>query len=229
MHSHPHKIKSTMNTLNILIADDHEIMRDGILATLRDEGIVNQIYQAADGQEALSKCRAHSDINIILMDINMPDIDGITLTETIKDQYPDIDIIALSMLKDEQSIRKMLKAGASGYVLKSSGKVDLVQAIKNISEGEPFYSDEVTFQVMKGLHSGRPGEPTDPADNDTQLTDREIEVLQLIVEEHTNQEIADMLYISKRTVDSHRSNLLQKTNSKNTAGLVRFALKHNLG
>lgn len=214
-----------MEKINLLIVDDHQIMRDGIVSTLREREEINKIYEASNAKEAISECRSYADINVVLMDVNMPDMDGIEATSNIKDLFSDIEIIALSMLTDEESIRNMLKAGASSYVLKSAGRSDLLQAIHNIMDGKPFFSHEVTFQVMKGHTNSNIMSVKDDTDD---LTQREIEILQLIVGEYTNQEIAVKLYISKRTVDTHRTNLLQKTDSKNTAGLVRYALKNNL-
>lgn len=214
-----------MNRINILVADDHQIMREGILSLLDEVEAVNNIYEASTGREAFKKCQEHNEIDIVFLDISMPDMDGIEAAEKIKEAFPGLEIIALSMLKDDESVRKMLKAGASGYVLKNAGKNDLLKAIENIRDGKPFYSEEITFQIMKdyidsSTHASK--------NNSTDLTTREMEILQLIVEEYTNQEIAERLYISKRTVDTHRTNLLQKTNSKNTAGLVRYALKNDL-
>lgn len=214
-----------MEKQNILIADDHEVIRDGIQIALQQHDLTDNIYEAENGDEALEQCRDHANIDLVLLDISMPDMDGIEAAQQIKDQFPDVEIIALSMLNDEESIRNMLKAGASGYVLKSAGRADIIEAIEKVSQGKPFYSEEVTFKVMK--HYSNP-ESTKTIDQDSDLTEREIEILQLIVNEYTNQEIADKLYISKRTVDTHRTNLLQKTNSKNTAGLVRYALNHDL-
>lgn len=214
-----------MNKINILVADDHEVMRDGITSTLIEEEIVNTIYEASNGKETLATCQAHDDIDIVLLDISMPDMDGIEAASRIKEEHPNIEVIAFSMLDDIEFIRKMLKAGASGYVLKNAGRSDLVQAIRNVSKGNPFYSNDVTMRIMKGISSS---ESPKIENSPISLTDREIEILQLIAQEYTNQEIADKLYISKRTVDTHRTNLLQKTNSKNTAGLVRYAIRNNL-
>lgn len=195
--------------------------------TLQQHNLARTIYEAENGREALQRCHAEADIELVLLDINMPDMDGVEAAQKLKAHSPSVKIIALSMLDDEESIRNMLKAGASGYVLKSAGKDDIIQAIGNVSRGKPFYSEDVTFTVMKNY--GSPASAgTGQGEGEAGLTSREVEVLQLIVDEYTNQEIADKLYISKRTVDTHRTNLLHKTDSKNTAGLVRYALSHNL-
>lgn len=214
-----------MIKFNFLIVDDHEILRKGISEVLINNNFSKKIFEAENGQQALVKCNKHKDIEIVILDINMPDMDGIEATRKIKSQFPDIEIIALSMHDDQASIRSMLKAGASSYVLKSAGKTDLVKAIEYTSRGKPFFSSDVAFKVLQ-QPSGE--DHTSTPDHSTNLTDREIEILRLIVYEYTNQEIADKLYISKRTVDTHRTNLLEKTGSKNTAGLVRYALKNEL-
>lgn len=214
-----------MNKLNILIADDHEVIRDGIIMTLNQSNLANKLYEAENGRQALSRCREYKDIDIVLLDVNMPDMDGIEAAQKIKDQFPDIELIALSMRDDEDSVRDMLKAGVSGYVLKSAGKADIIQSIEKISLGETFYSQDLTLNLIE--NNSKEGASEFP-EHSTELSDREIEILRLIVDEYTNQEIAEKLYISKRTVDTHRTNLLNKTDSKNTAGLVRYALRNDL-
>lgn len=214
-----------MKPLNILIADDHEVIRDGILSILEQEDTIGNIFEASNGKECLSQCDTNDNIDVILLDISMPDISGVKTANHIKDKHPNIDIIALSMLKDQNTISNMIKAGASGYVLKEAGKTDIMQAIQNVSQGKPFYSQEITSEIMKDLKESS----FQHSESDSiELTKREVQILKLIVNEYTNQEIADKLYISKRTVDTHRTNLLQKTGSKNTAGLVKYALTHEL-
>lgn len=213
-----------MAGVNILLADDHTIVRDGIKTLLEDEVGFHIVTEAQNGAEAVEACQDH-DVDVIIMDISMPDMNGIEATEQIKEKYPDIKILALTMLDEDQHIRKMIEAGASGYILKSSDKNELIEAITTILEGQHYFSEEATQSVMMDLVKGESKDSTsDPA----QLTDREKEILEYIVKEYTNQQIADELYISIRTVDAHRRNLLQKTGAKNTAGLVTYAIKHNL-
>ncbi len=214
-----------MNKFNFLIVDDYEILRHGVATLLLNSNLANKVIEAENGQDALIKCNKHSDIDIVILDISMPDMDGIEATRKIKYHFPDIEIIVLSMRDDHATIRNILKAGASSYVLKNADKADLFKAIENVSEGKSFFSSEIASKVLKNPS----GEIISQKLKDsTCLTDREIEILRLIVNEYTNQEIADTLYISKRTVDTHRTNLLNKTDSKNTAGLVRFALKNEI-
>ncbi len=215
-----------MGKINILLVDDHDIVRDGICALLEDEIGFNIIGEAQNGQEAVDICaEQEKKIDFIIMDISMPEMNGIEATQEIKETHPDIKILALTMMDEDQHIRQMIEAGASGYILKSSNRQELIDAITAILDGKHYFSDDATRSVMMDLvKSPTKKQSGDPA----QLTDREKEVLEFIVKEHTNAEIAEKLYISPRTVDAHRRNLLQKTGAQNTAGLVTYAIKHEL-
>ncbi|MCC5913028.1 MAG: response regulator transcription factor, partial [Balneolaceae bacterium] len=141
------------------------------------------------------------------------------------EKYPDMKVLALTMSNDDLHIRQMIQAGASGYVMKSAGRNELKDAIHTIMGGRHYFSDEATQSIMMDLVKGK-GKSSSP--DPIHITDRELEILELIVKEFTNQEIAEKLYISSRTVDAHRRNLLQKTGARNTAGLVKYAFQHNL-
>lgn len=212
-----------MNEVQILLVDDHDIVRDGIKALLEDEIGFSIAAEASDGTEAIEVCK-NTDLDLVLMDISMPQMGGIEATEKIKKQYSDVKVLALTMMDEDQHIRKMIEAGASGYILKSSDQVELIDAITTILNGQHYFSSDASQSVMMDLVKGKKS----PSGNADQITKREREVLALIVDEHTNQQIADELYISVRTVDSHRRNLLQKTGAKNTAGLVTYAIKNDL-
>lgn len=213
-----------MANINILLADDHSIVRDGIKTLLEDEIGFKIVAEANTGEEAVDACQNY-DIDLIIMDINMPEMDGIEATEKIKEDFSDIKVLGLTMMDEDQHIRKMIESGASGYILKSSGKDELVEAITSILDGQHYFSEEAAHSVMMDLVKGT----TEKAKSDPgELTEREVEVLELIVKQYTNQQIADELYISIRTVDAHRRNLLQKTGAQNTAGLVTYAIKHDL-
>ncbi|NGP75349.1 response regulator transcription factor [Balneolaceae bacterium YR4-1] len=213
-----------MEKIKIAIVDDHEIVRDGIIAMLEDYEHIYVTGQAKCGEEVLSLCEEKSgEIDLIIMDLNMGEMGGIEATKRVKEQYPGIKILALTMMKDEEKIREMTQAGASGYILKNSGMEELVKAIEQVMKGEIYYSDEAVYSIITGKKEPNKDEPLE-----TDLTARELEVLEYICKEYTNAEIADKLYLSVRTVDAHRRNLLQKTGARNTAGLVRFAMKHNL-
>jgi DNA-binding NarL/FixJ family response regulator len=214
-----------MSNIRIAIVDDHEIVRDGIKILLEDEPGIDIIFEAENGKKAVNLCSSNVP-DIVIMDITMPEMDGIEATKIIKDANSDIKILALTMLSEDQHIRRMIKAGASGYILKSSGKEELLKAIKKIMNGQHYFSDDATQAILKELVS--PEVKSSRQSEQVHITDREMEVLKLIVDEFTNQEIADKLFVSVRTVDAHRRNLLQKTGAKNTAGLVKYAIKSNV-
>ena len=214
-----------MPNIRIAVVDDHEIVRDGIQVLLEDEPGMDIVFEAENGKEAIKYCKKDTP-DLIIMDITMPEMDGIEATKIIKDRYPDVKILALTMLSEDQHIRKMIKAGASGYILKSSGKEELLNAINKIIDGQHYFSDDATQAILQELVNPEIKSTRDA--DEINITDREMEVLKLIVDEYTNQEIADELFVSVRTVDAHRRNLLQKTGAKNTAGLVKYAIKNDL-
>ncbi len=213
-----------MANIKIVLADDHKIVRDGIKLMLEPQAGVDVVDEAENGDEVL-EILEESPVDIVVMDINMPKMDGITATKAVKDKFPDVKVLALTMSNDDLHIRQMIQAGASGYIMKSAGRKELKDAIEAIMNGKHYFSDEATESIMMDLVKGK-GKSTVP--DPIHITDRELEVLKLIVQEHTNQEIAEKLYISSRTVDAHRRNLLQKTGARNTAGLVKYAFQHNL-
>lgn len=214
-----------MANIRIAVVDDHEIVRDGVKMLLEDEPGLQVAFEAETGKEAVELCKKEEP-DLVIMDITMPEMDGIQATKIIKNNYPDIKILALTMLSEDQHIRKMIKAGASGYILKSSGKNELIKAINSIMEGNHYFSDGATKAILQELVN--PVVTKSKDDDEVNITERELEVLKLIVDEYTNQEIAEELFVSVRTVDAHRRNLLQKTGVKNTAGLVKYALKNKL-
>lgn len=213
-----------MANINIGIVDDHKIVRDGVKVMVEDHPGFDIICEAENGKEAIEQCSNHN-VDVLIMDITMPVMDGIEATRVIKENHPDIKILALTMLSEDQHIRKMIKAGASGYILKNSGKQELIKAIESIIEGKHYFSNDATQAILQELVTPDLNKVND---DDVHITDREREVLKLIVNEFTNQEIADKLFVSVRTIDAHRRNLLQKTGAKNTAGLVKYALKNKL-
>lgn len=215
-----------MTGIKILLADDHHLVRDGIMSLLEDEIGFKVIAEAENGLKAIEACKEH-DIDLVVMDISMPEMNGIEATKRIKEEFPDIKVLALTMMDEDEHIRKMIEAGASGYILKSSDREEFIEAITTVLDDRHYFSNDAAHSVMMDLVKGKGSSAkknTDPA----QLTSREKEVLELIVKEYTNQQIADELYISVRTVDAHRRNLLQKTGANNTAGLVTYAIRHNL-
>lgn len=214
-----------MGTVHILLVDDHKIIRDGIRAMLQDDSSLVIVEEAENGADALSKIK-DMEVDLVIMDINMPGMNGIETTRLIKEYDNTIKVIALTMLDEKENIKAMIEAGASGYILKSAGEEQLINAIATVMNGKYYFSDEAARSVMMDMVYNR--EPEKKTKGDVNLTERELEVLNLIVEEYTTQEIAEALFISVRTVDAHRRNLLQKTGARNLAGLVRYAIENDL-
>lgn len=212
--------------MKILLVDDHKLIRDAIRSYMDDDSEFEVVDEAGNGQEALILLKSVS-IDVVLLDISMPVMDGIECAQEISTRYPEVKILALSMMNDNQFIKKMLAAGASGYILKNSGEAEIKKAITAVYNGETYFSAEVNETVMQNMLKGGIKRNSKLV-VDLPLTSREKEVLYLIIKECSNQEIADKLFISPRTVDAHKRNLLEKTGSKNTAGLVLYAIEKNL-
>ncbi len=216
-----------MAPIRLLIADDHQMLLDGIRALLRDAEDITVVGEASNGADVLSVV-SQQPVDVILMDINMPVMNGIETTALIAKQFPSIKVIALTMHSERSFIARILKAGAAGYVLKNTGKQELLAAIHKVASGETYFSNEVASvmmeQYMPQSSSRRPG--SEPSIHE--LTKREVEILRLIAQEMTNNEIAERLFISTYTVETHRKNLIRKIGVKNTAGLVKFALQQGI-
>lgn len=214
-----------MDTIHLFLVDDHKMIREGLKNFLTDHPEFTIVGEAEDGQDCLNQLETIKP-DIVLTDLNMPVMDGLELTKEIKKQYPDIKIIALTMMGESQHIKQMLAEGAMGYLLKDCGEDELITAIKTISGGGTYYSPEVTNIILNNIRKVKPtgGKVTVKMP----LSGREKEILHLILKEHTNKEIADKLFISVRTVDAHKRNLLDKTGSKNVAGLVLYAIDNQL-
>ena len=212
-----------MNQTRIMIADDHRMFRSGIANLLRKEDAFNVIGEASDGLEAVLMARDRRP-DVILMDIRLPKIDGIKATEKIISNNPDIKILALTSYEDDDYVVSMIKSGALGYILKDAPYDELVIAIKALSSGNSYFAKEVSQKLFARIENGSSRLEAKQKAKDLAVTEREFEVLRFIAEELTNKEIATKLYISPRTVETHRRNLIQKLNVKNTAGLVKYYL-----
>lgn len=211
------------NLIKILIADDHKIVIDGIKSLLTEESSFRVVGEVDNGQQVLEFIK-ENEVDVFLVDVTMPVMNGIETTKALKEVLPEAKILALTMHEDPQYFKKMVEAGASGYILKNTDKHELVKAIQLIAEGRNYFSNEMYSDYIMGRI--KPGKESE--DPEMFLTKREIEVLKLIADEMKNHEIAEKLFISTRTVDTHRRNLLQKLDVKNTAGLVRYALKSGI-
>ncbi|MGD1891901.1 MAG: response regulator [Cyclobacteriaceae bacterium] len=210
-------------TIRILLVDDHQMFIDGLAAIFSDVDEIQVVGKCLNGAEALKQCQA-ANPQVVLLDINLPDMDGVEVCKKITTTHPNIKVIALTTHSEGSFISGMLNNGAKGYVLKNSDKDTLKKAIKTVHRGETFLAEEVTEALIQDMMPNNKSSRT----LIPKLTRREKEVLALIVEEYTTQEIADKLFISLNTVETHRKNLLHKLNVRNTAGLVRSALEHKL-
>lgn len=213
-----------MEKVKILLVDDHNMVREGLKSIFENDENYQVDAEAVNGIEALNLLKT-STFDIVLTDISMPKMDGVELTTAIKSSYPDQKVIALTMMGESQHIKQMLKAGVSGYLLKNCGSTELKKAIGKVMSGETYFSPEVSQIIINDLSGRKSG--TRMA-TEYELSEREKEVLHLIIKEYSNQEIADELFISPRTVDAHKRNLLDKTGSKNIAGLVLYAIEKRL-
>jgi len=213
-------------TIKILIADDHKIIRDGIKALLQQEEHFEIVGEAENGQIAIILTKELKP-DLVIMDINMPVMSGIAATKEITENYPFAKVLVLTMTNEQEHIKNMIEVGAGGYILKNSGQEELVSAITTIVAGQNYFSDEVKNAIMQNMVQKKTKNDK-IAGEQVPLTRREKDVLNLIVQEFTNYEIGEKLFISVRTVDAHRRNLLEKTGARNTAGLVKYAIENNL-
>ncbi len=213
------------NKIKLTLVDDHNLFREGVRKVLADSDYIEVVSEASNGREFLNMLpRLNSDV--ILMDISMPEVDGIEATRKAIIYNPDLKIIALSMYNDQEYYYKMIHAGVKGFVLKTSTKKDLETAIQLVYNGDCFFSSELLRNIIVNFtpHTSQPVN----SQKDIELTNRESEVLQLLCKGLTNAEIADQLNVSVKTIDTHRQNLLSKTNTKTTVALVMFAIKNKI-
>jgi DNA-binding NarL/FixJ family response regulator len=211
-----------MNKYNIALVDDHKLFREGLKLLISNLDYVENVYEASNGEEFLELMEL-TPCDIVLMDIEMPIMNGVEATLKALHRYPNLKVIALSMYGEEVYYYKMVEAGAKGFLLKDSGMENVQEAIETVCEGSSYFSEELLFNILQNMRSNKKMEEITG-----DLSDRELEILCHVCKGLSNQEIADELCISKRTVDKHRGNLLFKTQSKNTASLVMFAIKNKL-
>lgn len=197
--------------ITVIIAEDHQSIIDGIKLSLEYEQDISLIGEANDGEQLLEIVR-HKTPQVVITDIRMPKCDGICATKKIKYEFPQVKVIAFSMFDQPEAVQQMKAAGASGYIMKNSSLSKVIQAIRTVAKGETFFDDSIAF-----------------SDNNTKenvlLSSREKEILRLIGEGKISQEIADQLFISKSTVDTHRKNILKKINVYGKTDLIRFAVE----
>ena len=213
-------------TIKLLLTDDHQMILDGIRSLLRKETDIEIIAEATNGKTALEileqQTKNNTPIDILMTDISMPQMDGIELTRLAKLRFPDLKVLVLTMHDEKAFIEQMLAVEAEGYILKNIGRKELIKAIKKVADGSSHYSPEVLEVIMQKKKE------ENKENTQNTLTKRETEIVQLICKEYSSAEIAETLFISTRTVETHRKNILSKINVKNVVGLIKFAFKNQL-
>ena len=211
-----------MNMINIAIADDHLLVINGLKAMIENTSDIKLLFSATSGYDLLSELKEKQP-DVLLLDIQMPDINGIDLCKEVHARYPLVKIIALTNFEQSSYVKQMVRNGALGYLLKNIDGKTLQAAIRTVVKDKPFIHEQIRNNMLNEVLSG-----TKATSQGISLTKRELEILGLVAKEMTNQEIADKLFISVRTVETHRINLTQKLGVHNTAGLVKEAYKRGL-
>ncbi|RZK38861.1 MAG: response regulator transcription factor [Pedobacter sp.] len=202
----------------LFIVDDHQLVVDGLRSLLNNEQqyvIVGSSNQSKEVMAMLDDL----EVDVLLTDINMPGMTGVELTRFVKRKFPKIKVLALSMFGEATVIKEMIDAGISGYILKNTGKQELLEALDRLSNGYTFFGDDVANELMKSFKKDDLG---------SHLTNREIEIVRLIENEYSNKKIADLLFISERTVETHRKNIFRKTGTQSIVGLLKYAYDHKI-
>ncbi|MAZ36275.1 response regulator transcription factor [Salibacteraceae bacterium] len=215
-----------MSKIKILLADDHQIVLDGLKSLLSDINDFEVIGAVSNGKDAVDFIATKEKPDIAVLDIDMPVMNGINATREIKKNFNGVRVLTLSMHNEKGVIQTLMDAGADGYILKNSSREELEKGIRAICRGETFFSTDVTMSLLNQsteitANNELPEEVKD-------LTEREVEILKLVAEGYSNKEIGERLFISHRTVDTHRTNLMKKMDVHNVAGLIRIALKSGL-
>jgi DNA-binding NarL/FixJ family response regulator len=213
-----------MSCTKIVIADDHHILLDGLKAMLLKQPDIEVVAVYDNGQALLDEL-PKTQPQVAIVDFNMPGMQGPELTQKIKEQYASIHVITLSMYDDAAHIMEMIEAGVSGYLLKNVNDKELIEAIRQVSNGKMYFSSEVSGKLTSLVmqQQRKLEQPEKP-----KLTDRELEILKLIADEKSNAAIAEILFISERTVETHRKNMLRKTSNKTIVGLLKYAIEQRL-
>lgn len=210
-------------TYSVIIADDHAMFIDGLTSILSEEKDIDVLLAATDGEQVIRYLKANPGlkVDLVITDISMPGTDGVALNAAIKEAFPDIKTLVVSMLEDAKKIKTLTEHKVNGYISKNSEKRELLQAIRTILNGDNYFSARIKEVMMKAMFE---------ANNKPQvvLTQREKEVIKLIAREFTTQEIADQLFLSKHTIESYRKSLISKLEVRNLAGLTRYAIENDL-
>lgn len=209
--------------MRVLVADDHGIVRSGITLLLERQADMDVVAEAEDGAEAVKLAVEHKP-DVAVLDISMPKLTGLQAAREIKAHAPEVNVLLLSMHDDERYLYEALRVGAGGYVLKREADQDLVRAVRSVFNGEPFLTGDAQRSLVRDLMAMDP----EDAPRRDKLTDRELEVVKLIAEAHTNKQIAEILGLSEKTVESHRANVLNKLGMRDRVELVRYAVRRGL-
>ncbi len=214
--------------MRVLIADDHQFILESIEILISTMPNYEVVASYNNGIQLLKGLEIHENIDLVLTDYNMPEMDGIALTYQIRQRYPTIKVLLLTVSEDANTIQEAFKAGVSGYMMKKAGKSEFEKALKTITAGQKYYSESVVFELLN-----RDKKMSDLVGENMQvelssLSDREIEIIKLVAHEHSTNVIAEKLFLSPATVETHRHNILKKLGLKNSIGLVKFAIKNGL-
>ncbi|MFY0600197.1 MAG: response regulator transcription factor [Cyclobacteriaceae bacterium] len=210
-----------MEKIKVLISDDHQIVLDGFKLLLSQQEFIEIVGEALDGEEVIEKVKKAEELDIVILDINVPKKDGIEVTKELKTTYPEIKILVVTMYNRKEFIKNLMEAGVDGYVLKNSGKAELIAAIESLAKGEPYYGKDITRTIIKSYQKNKVFDS--PLEID--ITEREKEIIRLISEGLNTSQIAERLFLSGHTVNTHRKNILSKLNVKNSAGVIRFGIQ----
>lgn len=203
--------------INILIADDHKVLMDGFVSIFKNVEDFHVVASVSNGQEVLDNL-AQSEVDVVLLDINMPVLNGVETCKKISKNYPEVKVVALSMYKEASFVKRMKQNGAKGYLLKDDSADIIIEAIHTVSKGKEYYSDQLKDILFNQVFQEK-------SFNTGAVTKREKEVLELIAEGMTNKEIGEKLFVSNHTIISHRKNLIEKFSAKNTAELIKLAIE----
>jgi two-component system response regulator NreC len=217
-----------LSVCRIIITDDHQLILDGLRSIITGESDLQLLAEANNGQQALSLCESLQP-DLVLMDIDMPVMNGLEATTQIKKKFPSVRVMVLTMHDEAALVKRIMEIGADGYMLKNADQEELLSAIRKVAGGEKHYSEKVLNALKEGKTDSSQFSlrPTDAVLLST-LTEREVEILRLLAEGLSNKEIGDKIFISHRTVDTHRTNLMKKLDVHNVAGLIRFAIRNGL-
>jgi len=218
-----------MDRIKIVLADDHELVRSGLLKLLETYKDLHVVGEAGDGLEAVEKTKMLNP-DVLIIDLSMPKLSGIEATKIVRRECPKVAVLVLTMHQNEEYVYQIFKSGAGGYILKDAGKDELAAAIRSVAKGEKYFSSRISEIMVNGFLRKTSVRDEGPSGElgaiNVELTKREKEILSLIAEGLNNQEISEKLFISPRTVDTHRTNIMQKLDIHDAANLVKFAIEH---